>query len=417
MYPRYGKRALDLVLSAGALLLLSPLIAVLALLVRTRLGAPVLFRQQRPGLGGIPFILYKFRTMTDDRDVQGRPLSDTERLTPFGRFLRSTSLDELPELLNVLHGKMSLVGPRPLLVQYLERYTPEQARRHEVTPGITGWAQVNGRNTLTWEQKFALDVWYVDHMSLSAGREDHRLDHLEDHQARGYQPARSGHSRRVYGDSIMSTRVLILGAGGHAQVVADILLRARDAGHRSPRSATSMTMHPCTAKCFWICPSWVTQAHSARIPHDAIIIAIGNNQIRKRLADELSAAGETFATACHPTAIIAPDVRIGPGVMICAGVVVNTGSVIGTHVILNTGCTVDHHNSIGSYAHVAPGTHMGGEVVIEEGALVGIGAIVAPRTSVGAWATVGTGAVVIEARSPRCDSGRCAGQATTEELR
>ena len=132
MYPRYGKRALDLVLSAGALLLLSPLIAALALLVRTRLGAPVLFRQQRPGLGGIPFILYKFRTMTDDRDVQGRPLSDTERLTPFGRFLRSTSLDELPELLNVLHGKMSLVGPRPLLMQYLERYTPEQARRHEV---------------------------------------------------------------------------------------------------------------------------------------------------------------------------------------------------------------------------------------------------------------------------------------------
>ena len=167
MYPRYGKRTLDLVLSAGALLLLSPLITALALLVRARLGTPVLFRQQRPGLGGIPFVLYKFRTMTDDRDVQGRPLSDTERLTPFGRFLRSTSLDELPELLNVLHGKMSLVGPRPLLVQYLERYTPEQARRHEVRPGITGWAQVNGRNTLTWEQKFALDVWYVDHMSLA----------------------------------------------------------------------------------------------------------------------------------------------------------------------------------------------------------------------------------------------------------
>ena len=167
MYTRYGKRTLDLVLSAGALLLLSPLIAALALLVRTRLGTPVLFRQQRPGLGGIPFILYKFRTMTDARDVQGRLLSDTERLTPFGRFLRSTSLDELPELLNVLHGEMSLVGPRPLLMQYLDRYTPEQARRHEVRPGITGWAQVNGRNALTWEQKFALDVWYVDHVSLA----------------------------------------------------------------------------------------------------------------------------------------------------------------------------------------------------------------------------------------------------------
>ena len=202
MYPRYGKRTLDLVLSAGALLLLSPLIAALALLVRTRLGTPVLFRQQRPGLGGIPFILYKFRTMTDDRDVQGRPLSDTERLTPFGRFLRSTSLDELPELLNVLHGKMSLVGPRPLLVQYLERYTPEQARRHEVRPGITGWAQVNGRNTLTWEQKFALDVWYVDHLSAALDLKIIVVDHLEDHQARGHQRARSSHSPGVYGPAV-----------------------------------------------------------------------------------------------------------------------------------------------------------------------------------------------------------------------
>jgi sugar transferase EpsL len=167
MYLRYGKRTLDLVLTAGALLPLSPLIAALALLVRTRLGTPVLFRQQRPGVNGRPFTLFKFRTMTDGCDVQGHLLPDVERLTPFGRFLRSTSLDELPELWNVLRGDMSLVGPRPLLMQYLDRYTPEQARRHEVRPGITGWAQVNGRNTLTWEQKFALDVWYVDHVSLA----------------------------------------------------------------------------------------------------------------------------------------------------------------------------------------------------------------------------------------------------------
>jgi lipopolysaccharide/colanic/teichoic acid biosynthesis glycosyltransferase len=125
----------------------------------------VLFRQQRPGLRGQPFILLKFRTMTEARDGQGRLLPDAERLTPFGRFLRSTSLDELPELLNVLKGDMSLVGPRPLLMQYLERYTPEQMRRHDVRPGITGWAQVNGRNAITWEHKFALDVWYVEHLS------------------------------------------------------------------------------------------------------------------------------------------------------------------------------------------------------------------------------------------------------------
>lgn len=166
MYRQYGKRLLDLVLSFMALVCVSPLLALLTVLVRIKLGAPILFRQTRPGLHGKPFTIYKFRTMTEARDVNGQLRPDAERLTRFGRFLRSTSLDELPELINVLKGDMSLVGPRPLLMQYLERYTPVQARRHEVRPGITGWAQINGRNALTWEQKFELDVWYVDHVSL-----------------------------------------------------------------------------------------------------------------------------------------------------------------------------------------------------------------------------------------------------------
>ena len=162
----WWKRPFDLVISLFALLVLAPVITGLALLVRAKLGGPIFFRQQRPGLHGRPFTILKFRTMTDTRDAKGNLLPDTERLPPFGRFLRSTSLDELPELWNVLCGDMSLVGPRPLLMQYLDRYTPEQARRHEVRPGITGWAQVNGRNALTWDVKFALDVWYVDHPSV-----------------------------------------------------------------------------------------------------------------------------------------------------------------------------------------------------------------------------------------------------------
>jgi len=160
------KRGMDIVGAATGLLLCAPILAVIALLVRLKLGSTVLFRQQRPGLHGKPFTLYKFRTMTNARDADGNLLPDAERLTNFGRFLRRTSLDELPELINVLKGDMSLVGPRPLLIQYLQRYTPEQARRHETRPGITGWAQINGRNALSWEEKFHLDVWYVDNVSL-----------------------------------------------------------------------------------------------------------------------------------------------------------------------------------------------------------------------------------------------------------
>jgi sugar transferase EpsL len=166
LYWLAGKRALDLAIALPLILFGWPLLALTALLVRLRLGSPLLFRQQRPGLHGRPFTLLKFRTMSDARDDRGILLQDAQRLTRFGEFLRRTSLDELPELVNVLKGEMSLVGPRPLLMQYLDRYTPEQMRRHEVKPGITGWAQVNGRNALTWEDKFALDIWYVDHRSL-----------------------------------------------------------------------------------------------------------------------------------------------------------------------------------------------------------------------------------------------------------
>jgi sugar transferase EpsL len=161
-----AKRALDVVVAAAGLLLLSPVLAATALAVRLGIGSPVFFRQTRPGLNGQPFALLKFRTMRDADDAEGNLLPDAARLTRLGAFLRSTSLDELPELWNVLRGEMSLVGPRPLLMEYLPLYTPEQARRHEVRPGITGWAQVNGRNALRWEDKFRLDVWYVDHRSL-----------------------------------------------------------------------------------------------------------------------------------------------------------------------------------------------------------------------------------------------------------
>jgi sugar transferase EpsL len=165
-WQRAVKRAADLLISAVLLLVLAPVLGAVALLVRWRLGAPVLFCQERPGRHGCPFRLAKFRTMSEARDAQGELLPDSERLTPLGRWLRRTSLDELPELWAVLRGDMSLVGPRPLLLRYLPRYTARQARRHHVRPGLTGWAQVNGRNAIGWEERLELDVWYVTHWSL-----------------------------------------------------------------------------------------------------------------------------------------------------------------------------------------------------------------------------------------------------------
>ncbi|MBB4634517.1 sugar transferase [Longimicrobium terrae] len=162
-----GKRALDVVVALVALIVFSPLLLLTAVAVRVWLGSPVLFRQARPGLDGRPFTLLKFRTMRDAAGPDGRPLPDAERLGRVGRLLRASSLDELPELVNVLRGEMSLVGPRPLLMEYLPLYTPEQARRHQVRPGITGWAQVNGRNAVDWDERFRLDGWYVDHCSLA----------------------------------------------------------------------------------------------------------------------------------------------------------------------------------------------------------------------------------------------------------
>lgn len=165
-YKLFGKRCVDLTIACLAVVLLLPLMVAVALAIRYKLGSPVFFSQKRPGFRGQPFWMIKFRTMTDDCDPDGQLLPDAQRMTAFGKFLRTTSLDELPELWNVLRGEMSIIGPRPLLMEYLSRYTPEQSRRHEVRPGITGWAQVRARNATTWTERFQQDAWYVDHISL-----------------------------------------------------------------------------------------------------------------------------------------------------------------------------------------------------------------------------------------------------------
>ena len=390
-YRAYGKRGFDLAIALPALIVAMPVLAVTAALVRLFLGSPVLFRQERPGRGGRLFRICKFRTMNDARDASGQLLDDDQRLTAFGRFLRSSSLDELPELWNVVIGQMSLVGPRPLKVRYLPLYNGEQARRHDVTPGITGWAQVNGRNAVAWEKRFELDVWYVDNMSFGLDLRILWMTIAAVFGRRGI--AAEGHATMP--DFQGTKQIVVIGAGGHGKVVVSVL---------QANGLTVDAMYDDDPS------TWGT--HVLNVPvlgpvselqkcpqRYAGIVGIGASQLRQRLADSLEIE---WLTAVHPSAIVHPSVKIGAGTVVFAGAVIQPGASVGKHVIVNTAASIDHDCQIGNFVGIGPGTHLSGTVRISDHCLLGTGCSVLPNVCIESEVTVGAGTVVIDHVAQGC---------------
>ena len=379
------KRGFDFSIALALLVVLSPLLALLALTVRVKLGRPVLFTQVRPGRQGTPFEFYKFRTMTVARDAAGELLPDAARLTPFGELMRKSSLDELPQLVNVLKGDMSLVGPRPLLMEYLPLYSERQSKRHAVRPGMTGWAQVNGRNSLTWEERLnstsgtwntivpldlkviAMTLWHAAAAGFATGARYHDQVHRV--------ATRQGKLKA-------SEKLLLFGAGGHAKVVIDIV--EQQGNFEIAGLLDDDPRHQ--GKGLFGYPVLGTRAElpalrSAQLCH--AIVTIGDNAMRAAVAAHLHQLGWRFASAIHPRASISRGVSIGPGSVVMAGCVINADASLGGHVIVNSGATVDHDCRIEDAVHIAPGCHLCGGVSVGPGTLLGAGTTVTPGVSIG----------------------------------
>jgi sugar O-acyltransferase (sialic acid O-acetyltransferase NeuD family) len=397
-YKKFFKRFLDILLAFLAILVLLPLLLLLALLVRLKLGAPVIFKQSRPGLEGRSFTIYKFRTMTERKDEAGRLLPDADRLTGFGNILRSSSLDELPELFNILKGDMSIVGPRPLLEQYLPLYDNTQKRRHEVRPGLTGLAQVSGRNALSWEDRFKLDVGYVDHITFRGDIRIILITIKRVFRRQGIHSETAATMEAFQGDSKITAgtagprdRLLIIGAGGHGKVAADIAGRMKRYKHIAFLDDNASLGRVMNIEVIG------RSKEAVRYLKDYdIFVAVGSNTVREKITEELEEAGAGIAVLIHPDAVLGEQVTVGTGTVVMAGAVINCCTSIGRGCIINTGATVDHDNVIGDYVHISPGVHTAGTVTVGKGSWLGIGSIIKNNIRITGGCTIGAGAVVVK---------------------
>lgn len=395
------KRLFDVAVASLLIVVLSPLLTIIYLLVYFKIGAPVIFKQSRGGLNGTVFTIYKFRTMQELRDFQGQLLPDKDRLTPFGKHLRAFHLDELPQLFNVVRGDLSLVGPRPLLTEYLTKYSREQARRHEVRPGLTGWAQINGKNSIKWEEKFALDIWYVDNQSLFL---DLKIILLTlSNVLRKKDIHHEGFSTMPVFQGTMKNMVII-GAGGQGREIAETIDLINSYKHTFQLLGFVDDNETLRGKEVASLPVLGTINILGSLGNDNLyaICAIGNPLIKQKVIERAKEVAPElrYVSIIHPVAMISPTSKIGEGAYIGPQAVVSCDSVIGKHALINYGCTIGHDAKISDYVSVLPGTNISGNVSINTGSSIGSGSVVIPNVTVGEWAIVGAGAAVINSLPP-----------------
>ncbi len=385
MYRQWIKPLCDRLFAALLLVVLSPVMLLVAIAVRLVLGKPVLFRQDRPGLGGRIFTLYKFRTMSDRRDERGVLLPDEVRLGRFGRLLRSLSLDELPQLINILRGEMSFIGPRPLLVAYLPRYSAEQARRHTVRPGITGLAQIHGRNAQSWSDRFAWDVRYVEQLSPALDLQIALKTVAKVFKREGVSAADHATMPPFLGNG---DRVYIFGGGGHGRVVAESAARAglRVEGFIDENPDRGIRYQAFLERC--------QEALFGVVP------AIGDNRIRRRCTEQLRRDGVLIVSVIDPAAVISPSAHVGAGAVVLAGAVINASARVEEGAIVNSSAVIEHDCVVGAYAHISPNATLAGEAVASPLSHIGAGATLLPAAVVGKGSIIGAGAVVRQAIPP-----------------
>lgn len=406
IYEKFIKRPQDIILSIILFILLSPIFIIVAFLVRLKLGSPILFTQNRPGLNEKIFKMYKFRTMLNETDENGELLPDSLRLNGFGKKLRSTSLDELPELWNIFKGDMSFVGPRPLLVEYLDLYNPFQKRRHETRPGLSGYAQINGRNSITWEEKFILDVNYVDNISFVG---DWKIllntivkillkSNINSNTSVTMEPFRGTTMESKSFDYTVEKRhtntndkLIIIGASGHGKVIADIAIKMN-----IWRTILFLDDNESLTTAMGIKVIGKTDAAFIYKDNADFFVAIGNNETRKQFQKKLENDGLNLAILIHPSSVIGTDVTIGAGTSVMAGAVINNSSKIGKGCIVNTNSSIDHDNIIGDFVHISPGVTLSGSVTIDKESWIGIGSVISNNINICRGCIVGAGAVVVK---------------------